>query len=48
MGKGSSRRPRLVSKAEEDLRWKYYKGEISLTTFNKRLAKIQKETKKRA
>ena len=47
MGKGSKRRPRLVSKAEEDLRWLYAKseGRMSLDEFNRRLAKIRKENK---
>jgi len=41
MGKGSNRRPRLVSLEEEDLRWKLYQGKITERQFNLRLSKIR-------
>jgi uncharacterized membrane protein len=33
MSKGSKRRPRTVSRAEEDLRWAYATGEINHIEF---------------
>jgi len=45
MGKGSGRRPCLVSRAEEDLRWDLKEGKISLATFKKKIKKL-KENKK--
>jgi len=39
-GKTSDRRPCQVSRAEEDLRWIYAHGEITLRTFNMRLKKL--------
>lgn len=41
MGKGSKRRPRLVSREEEDLRWDYAQGKIGPRTFDKRLKEIR-------
>lgn len=37
MSKGSKRRPRLISREEEVLRYKYAYGEISKKVFNKLL-----------
>ena len=51
MGKGSRRRPRLVSREEEDLRWAYYKQgrdgypKMSKAEFDKRLAELKKKGK---
>ncbi len=48
VGKGSRRRPRSVSRHEEDLRWKYMQGGMSFLEFEKRLKQIRKmESKKR-
>lgn len=46
VGKGSKRRPRLVSLAEEDLRWKLFLGKISEKYFNKLLKDIRNESAK--
>ncbi len=43
MGKGSSRRPRSITPAEEDLRWELVKGEISLAIFNRRYGKLRRD-----
>jgi hypothetical protein len=40
-GKGSERRPCLVSRAEYDLRWEYGQGGMTLDEFNKRLKEIR-------
>ena len=42
MGKGSKPRPRSITREEEDLRNDYASGEISLTTFNRRFAKLKR------
>lgn len=42
MGKGSSPRPRQTSTAEWDLRWELQLGEISLATFRRRYAELQR------
>jgi hypothetical protein len=41
MSKGDSRRPRTISRAEEDLRWDYAVGRITLRTFKRRLRKLR-------
>jgi hypothetical protein len=41
MSKGSNRRPRLISSAMEDLRWKLLKGEITREEFDVRRVKIE-------
>ena len=48
MGKGSNKRPTLISKEENELRWKRAFGEIDLTEeeFNKKINKIRKKTGK--
>jgi len=44
-GKGSKRRPRLISREEEELRWQLAEGKISRVTFNKRILEMIKEGK---
>jgi len=43
MGKGSNRRPMLISQQEMDLRWAMYDGSIRMSDkeFNKRIRKIR-------
>ena len=41
MGKGSKRRPRSISRVEEDLRWAYATGEITHNQFVRRFAKMK-------
>lgn len=41
MSKGSTRRPRLISRQEESLRWKLAMGEITLTEFYKTLKELK-------
>ena len=43
MGKGSDRRKCLVSKEEEDFRWKLAYGKITREVFNEVMAIIKKE-----
>jgi len=45
MGKGSRRRSCLVSREEEEFRWKYYKGELKIT--EKEFLQYVKEIRKR-
>jgi hypothetical protein len=48
MGKGSNRRPCLVSEEESDLRWKLALGQITREQFDVelgRLRKIEESTK---
>ena len=45
-GKGSNRRPTLVSKAENDLRWKYAYGNMTFKEFESRLRDIRRKEKK--
>lgn len=42
-GKGSWKRPSQTSCEEEDLRWLYFKGKISLATFNRRYKKLKQD-----
>ena len=42
-GKGSGRRPRQISREEEDLRWAYYKGYITIKEFSRKLKQIRKK-----
>ena len=46
MGKGSRRRPRQVSKEEEELRGWFYQGKIEQPEFDRKLREIRKRTKK--
>lgn len=48
MGKGDMYRPALTSREEQELRWKYFKGEFKGTPeeFNKRIAEIRERTGK--
>jgi len=41
MGKGSTPRPRQVSREELDLRWEYMGGKMSREKFEQRLAEIR-------
>lgn len=41
MGKGSKRRPMLISQAEYDLRWKYAYGGMSLSEFKRKLRALR-------
>lgn len=43
MGKGSGRRPRTISQAEEALRWKLYFGDITHNQFIRRYAKLSQK-----
>lgn len=45
MGKGDKPRPRLVSREEYDLRWKYYRGRMSFDVFEKKLKMIKRKGK---
>jgi len=45
MSKGSWKRPRQISAEEEDLRWDYADGKITLKQFNVRLNKIRRNKK---
>lgn len=40
--KGSWKRPRTITKEEEDLRWLLIDGELSEATFNRRYAKLKR------
>lgn len=42
MGKGSWRRPRSITRQEEDLRQRYFLGQISLETFEREYAKLKR------
>ena len=41
--KGSWKRPRSITREEEDLRNDYARGEISLAIFNKRFAELKQQ-----
>lgn len=43
MSKGSTRRPRSISREEEDLRWAYATGEINHTEFVTCYAKLSQD-----
>lgn len=43
MGKGSRRRPRSITREEEELRWAYAKGEINYTEFVAFYAKLEQD-----
>jgi len=43
MGKGSKRRPTLINRDEEHLRWNLYQGLITRKEFDRALEKIRKE-----
>lgn len=45
-GKGSGRRPTLISKHEEDLRWKLAQGKITFNEFEKRIKELRLEEKR--
>lgn len=42
MSKGSRRRPRQISREEEELRWDYITGKISIERFNCRYRILEK------
>lgn len=42
MGKGSKPRPRSVTREEEDLRWRFAKGQISLAAFGREYAELKR------
>jgi hypothetical protein len=46
MGKGSGRRPTLISTEEVDLRWQLIRGEVSREEFDKEVERIRKERPK--
>ena len=45
MGKGSKKRPTLVSQAENDLRWDYVYGTMTLSEFESKLLEIRRKEK---
>ena len=47
MGKGSARRPRLVSREQEDLNWQLLDGDIDRATYDKEMSKIKRREKRR-
>lgn len=47
MSKGSHRRPTLVSKAENDLRWKYAYSDMTFYEYEQRLRKIRHDENKK-
>jgi len=44
-GKGSTRRPRLISRAEEDLNWALAYGKITFAEWEKKKKKLLREGK---
>ena len=45
MGKGSKRRPCLISREEEEIRYALAREEITIVEFKKRERKLQREGK---
>jgi len=45
MSKGSRRRPRLVSREVEELRWQLAYGKISRATYDRKIKDLRKERK---
>lgn len=43
MGKGSKRRPCLVSREEEKLRWALFEKKISFAEFERRMKDVKRE-----
>ncbi len=43
MGKGSGRRPKQITSAEEDLRWALFGGAMTLATFVQRYNKLKQD-----
>jgi len=43
MSKGSKRRPRQISREEEELRWQLATGEINKKTFDEKMKETRKE-----
>ena len=43
MGKGSRRRPRSITSAEEDLNWDLYEQRITKQTYLRRFAKLKRQ-----
>jgi len=41
MSKGSKRRPTLISREENDLRWALLMGEVTTEEFDKRLKELK-------
>ena len=46
MGKGSRQRPRTISNEEWDLRWNLFKGNISRSTFDRKLKRLRDKERK--
>lgn len=42
-GKGSKRRPTLVSREEEDLRWELAYGRITRRTFDEKMVELKEK-----
>ncbi|GAG87676.1 unnamed protein product [marine sediment metagenome] len=42
MGKGSWKRPRSISREEEDLRWAYAQGNMTYAYFRRRYADLKR------
>jgi hypothetical protein len=47
VSKGSTRRPCLVSKEEERLRWDLFEGRIELEDFNIKLRELKNDRRKK-
>ncbi len=45
MGKGSKRRPTLITKEAEDLQWKLAYGKISLIDYKRKREQLEKTNK---
>ena len=45
MGKGSKKRPTLISREEEELAWLLYQGKIDFEGYRQRYVKLLKEGK---
>lgn len=43
MGKTDKRRPSRISRAEDDLRWAYAMGRLSLKEFTRKSAKLSQD-----
>lgn len=46
MSKGSARRPRQISREEEDLRWNLAYGKITLAEFTGKIRGLRRDKKK--
>lgn len=43
MGKGSWKRPKSITSAEENLRWDLFRGEITSNAFNKKYKLLKRK-----